>query len=144
MHRDAVVLALLLLAGTGCGKGGEVTIDARTSSGGTARVTAGATGTVSLPAGFPKDIPSPRDSTVGVTVAQGKTLMVTFRAKGTVPECLAYYQEQLKAQGWTLKPATEMGGTSFVLQGKKDKRECTVMITPGEGETVVQVHAPPE
>jgi hypothetical protein len=79
----------------GCGKGGDVSIDVKDSSGKTAHVNAGATGTVSLPATFPKDVPVPKDSTVAVSVAQGAELMVSFRVKGTVPESVAFYQERL-------------------------------------------------
>jgi len=143
MDRTVVALALLLVGGTGCGKG-DVTIDVKDSSGKTAHVTAGATGTVALPASFPKDIAVPKDSTVAVSVAQGKDLMVSFRVKGTVQESVAFYQERLKAEGWTLKPVMDMNGTSSILEGQKDKRTCTVMIMPGEGETVVQVHTSPE
>jgi hypothetical protein len=141
MDRNVVVLALLLVAGTGCGKPGEISIDVKDSSGKTAHVTAGAMGTVSLPANFPKDVPTPKDSTVATSVAQGKDLMVSFQVKGTVPETLAFYQAGLKAAGWTLDPPTDVNGTTAILEGEKGPRKCAVMIMSGNGQTVVQVHA---
>jgi hypothetical protein len=144
MHRTAVALALLLLTGTGCGPSGEISVDVKDGSGKTARVNAGVAGTVSLPSSFPKDVPSPKDSTVAASISQGSDIMVNFRAKGTVPEASAFYQERLKAEGWTLKPVMELDGTSSVIEAAKDKRKCMVMITPGEGETIVQVHTSPQ
>jgi hypothetical protein len=143
MHRTAVALALLLLAGTGCGKG-EVVINTKNSKGESVQVKAGATGTVSLPANFPKDVGIPKDSTVAVSMTQGKDLMVTFRVKGTIEATLASYQESMKSGGWTLKEPMNMNG-SFMLEGKKEKRTCVVMIMAGEaGEIVAQVHTSPE
>ena len=144
MHRTAVALALLLLAGTGCGKGGEVTIERKAADGQTVKVNAGATGTVSLPANFPKDIAIPKDSTVAVSMSKGTNLMVGFRVKGTVASTLAFYQEKLKGDGWTLNEPVDMNG-SFGLEARKEERKCEVMITPGEaGESIAQVHTSPE
>ena len=140
MDRNAVAIALIILAGAGCGKPGEVSFDVKDSSGKTAHVNAGAMGTVALPANFPKDVPSPKDSTVLTSVAQGKDIMVSFRAKGTVPDEVAFYQERLKAEGWSLKPPMDMNGSS-ALEAEKGARKCVVMITSGGGETFVQVHA---
>ncbi len=144
MNRNFAALTLLLLAGAGCGPSGDVSIDVKDSSGETAHVRAGASGTVALPSNFPKDVPSPKDATVAASVAQGTEMMVNFRAKGTVPEASAFYQERLKAEGWTLKPVMELDGTSSVIEAEKDKRKCMVMITPGDGETIVQIHTSPQ
>lgn len=143
MHRTAAALALLLLAGTGCGKQ-EVTINTKNSKGESVQVKAGATGTVALPANFPKDVGIPKNSTVAVSMSQGKDLMVSFRVQGTVEATLAFYQESMKGSGWTLKEPMNMNG-SYMLEGKKEKRDCVVMITPSEkGEIVAQVHTSPE
>jgi hypothetical protein len=143
MHRTAVALALLLLAGTGCGKG-EVTIERKAADGETVKVKAGATGTVALPGNFPKDIGIPGDSTVAVSMSKGKDLVVSFRVRGTVDGTLAFYQGKLKADGWTLDEPMNMNG-SYMLEAKKAGRKCMVMITAGEkDETIAQVHTSPE
>ena len=141
MDRTAFALPQLLVAVAGFGKGGKARRVAKDSTVTTAFVSKGATDTVTLPGTDARDVPSTRDSALAAGVAHGKRLRMSFRAKGKVPECLAFYGEQLKTQGWILQPVMEMGGNSSLLKGMRDNRPCTVLFTPGGDETVVQVHA---
>ncbi len=147
MRESAALLSALLVACCGCGKapipGEDVTVTTKGNGAaemtvktkdkeGDLKIGVGATGSVKLPDGWPNDVPIKDGSTIGTTMRQGKMQTVSIILKGTVAEAAAYYQAQLKKEGWAVEDALIMGANTM-FSGKKAKRECTVMIQEDKG-----------
>jgi hypothetical protein len=158
MRESAALVAALLVACCGCGKGpipgedvtvtskggGEAVINVKTKGKeGDAQITVGKTGSVSLPADFPKDVPIQEGATVATTMRMGDNLTVTLTLKGTLAATKAYYEAQLKKEGWTVEQTMEMG-TSSMISAKKDKRECALVIGEDKGTVSIMITLPKE
>jgi hypothetical protein len=148
----SIALAILLTATSGCGRksthkteGGEVTVDRKsgqityegTSKEGKVKVASNQAG-VPLPDNFPKDVPIYQGATVQMAAAQGKTSLVHLQTTATVAECLKYYQDALKEQGWTIESTMNMGDSSM-LAAKKEKRQCAIVVHKQDKGSLIQV-----
>ena len=109
---------------------------------GTVKVSAGDTG-VTLPDGFPKDVPIYKGAAVVLSMTQDKTLVVHFRAPASVADGMKFYQAGLKDQGWSIETTMNMGETSM-LSAKKADRQCSVVLTKEDAGVRIQVSVAPE
>lgn len=144
-----VALAALLLALAACGKknAGEVTISHGSGDtveikdkDGKVAVTASDKG-VALPDDFPKDMPLMKDAVVQMVAGAGDNRIVMFAVGAPVAEVLAFYQENLKAQGWKID-ATTNTGEGAMLNATKAGRQALVTISKNGKETAIQLTVP--
>lgn len=138
--RFAAALAAAVLAASACGKKSEtVTMNA---GGSKIAVTAAASG-MALPADFPKDVPLMKDTVVNAVMgsAQQGNLMVFAHTAAPLAEALAFYQENLKAQGWTAGSVTN-SGDGAIQTLKKDGRALMLTLAKDGKETSVQIVLP--
>jgi hypothetical protein len=150
----AVTLAILLAATFGCKKSRTVeTADGAvqmSESDGTTRIevngkdgkaTIAASETkVAIPDTFPKDVPILKGAVPKLTMTQGKSEVLHLVLPQSVAEIAKDYQEKLKAEGWAIETSMNVGDGSMI-QAKKDKRTCGVMVLKNEdgGGTMVQL-----
>jgi hypothetical protein len=151
----AIVLALL----AGCGKkeqnvavpggnvtvtqqGGGTTMEMRSDKGDKVKVTASDKG-VALPANFPADVPIMPGATVKMAMSSGDALSVAFSVAASQADALKYYEDNLKAKGWTIETTMNMNDTAM-LSAKKGKRECVMNASKDGSGSMVQLVAPLE
>lgn len=119
-------------------KGNEVSMEAVSNSGEKTSLKASASG-VALPADFSKDIPIHPKGVVQVYNVMGQNLQIGVLIPVAAADVTAYYEAELKKQGWTCDPATKMG-EGAMLHPKKDQRGGMVTITPQDAKnTYVQM-----
>lgn len=138
-----IPLAALLLVTAGCGKkasqktsvagvtmeqkGDVASVEIKDKSGAVMKVAASEKG-VSLPPGFPKDVPLPKDTLVTAAAIMGDTFQVQTTCKASMAESVNFYGERLKSEGWDVQDASDQGEGGLV-SAKKDGRECMVMLS---------------
>ncbi len=105
-------------------KNGQVTI---TSKDGKSTVST----SQKLPAGFPSDVPVYQPSTIRFSASLTKnSYNVTLSTNDATDKVKAYYEKELKAEGWQLKPNTQISfGSVTTSSYTKDKAELTVVVT---------------
>ena len=153
MTRHCAILpsSLLMVAALGACKheyvgpnGEKVTVDATgknatvTTSDGKVAYSAG--GGVSLPAGFPADVPIYPGASVTAAVsagtAGGQGRAVTFETGDSPRKVADFYKG--KMSGWeTAAEMTSGAATTLVLRAPDKKRTVTVVATPAGGRTYV-------
>jgi len=151
----AAACAWLVLA-FGCGKEektvstprGDVTVTTRGDvttvevTGKDGKFTASsAEGGVALPADFPKDVPIIKGGVVKMAMVAGPNLSVHVEAPASVAEAGKYYEDSLKAQGWKIEAAMNMGD-SMMISARKGKRECAVTIAKEGKGSALQLMVP--
>jgi len=154
--RNAVLLCVVALAAAGCGRsektiatpGGAVTV---TKSGNTTSVqVSGKDGKVTiasnekgvaLPEKFPADVPVMPGATVKMSVAVGENLSVHLGTAASQADVARYYDENLKARGWTVDPAASVGDLSIVSAKKGERKLGITIVKEGTG-SVVQLMVP--
>jgi len=138
---------ILLMAAMGCNKSNTIeTSDGKvevSESSGTTRIeldgkdgkaTFVASETkVALPDTFPKDVPILKGAVPKLTMSQGKSEIVHLALPQSVAEVTKEYQEKLKAEGWTIETAMNMGDGSMI-HAKKDDRICSLIVGKNEDE----------
>jgi len=88
---------------------------------------------VALPDTFPKDVPILKGAVPKLTMSQGKSEIVHLALPQSVAEVTKEYQEKLKAEGWTIETAMNMGDGSMI-HAKKDDRICSLIVGKNEDE----------
>jgi len=130
-------------AGAGRGAGGAPTGGARGGTGG-GGPSVNVTG--STPANFPKDLPVMAGFTSGgvsaADIAKG-TGMVMLTGKSTRQDTVAYYEKQMKDQGWTETNNIEIGDTSSMIF-TKDTRQATIQASNSDGNTMLIISYEPK
>jgi hypothetical protein len=154
--RNAILLCVFAIAVTGCGKdektiatpGGAVTV---TKSGNTTSVeVSGKDGKitvasnekgVALPDKFPADVPVMPGATVKMAAAVGENLSVHLGTAAAQADVAKYYEENLKAKGWSVDPAASVGELTIVAAKKGERRLGINIVKDGAG-SVVQLMVP--
>jgi len=100
----------------------------------------------SLPSNFPKDVPVMAGFTSsGVSVSdsvQG-TGMVMLGGKGARADVVAYYEKQMKDQGWAEAKNVEIGESSTMIF-TKDTRQATIQAITSDGNTMLTIRYEPK
>lgn len=92
---------------------------------------------VSLPSGFPSDVPI-TDGTItsATTITQDEAYSVTIESTKSVSEVKTEYESKLPQNGWIINASTTFGD-NLVLNATKDNRTLGVSIIDNEGKTLV-------
>jgi len=118
-------------------KGDQVNVALRNGSGDQVNLQVGAA-SMELPADFPTDVPIFPKAVVRMTNTQAKHRLLGLVIPASVAEGLAFYQDELKKQGWTVRPGVQMGA-GYLLQAGKGARTCSMVITQDGRDTVIQL-----
>lgn len=143
------VVAALLLTLAACGK--KDANEARVSQGpgktieikdkdGKIAVVASAKG-IALPDDFPKDMPVMKDAVVTMVVAAGDNRMIMLSSGAPVADVLAFYQENLKTQGWKID-ASQTSPESANIFVSKAGGQAHVAIAKNGKDTAIQLTVP--
>jgi hypothetical protein len=130
----AACLALSLLAACR-GSGEEPTPEEAAPTG------AGPAGevAVTLPAGFPADVPVyPGARPTGSLAATRKGMVVTFQSTDAPDKIFAFYRAQLVERGWNISGEASFLGQG-ALSGTKDNRTASAVIVGATGSTQIIV-----
>ena len=138
--RLVLTLSAAALAAAACGRKSE-TVTMSADSGKIA-VAASDSG-MALPADFPKDVPVMKGAVVKAVMgspAQGN-LMVFMASPAPVAEVSAFYEQELKAQGWSTesRTGTSEGGIST---HKKAGRDLMLTLAKDAKGTNIQIALP--
>jgi hypothetical protein len=118
-------------------KGDQVNVALRGRSGDQVNLQVGGA-SMELPADFPTDVPIFPKAVVRMTNTQARHRLLALMIPASVADGLAFYQGELKKQGWTVQPGVQMGG-GYLLQAGKGARTCSMVITLDGKDTVIQL-----
>ncbi|MFA6028202.1 MAG: hypothetical protein WC752_04725 [Patescibacteria group bacterium] len=95
---------------------------------------------VSLPSNFPEDVPVYENASVTASsTTNDDSFYVTLTAIDTYANVKAYYDDAIKAEGWTIDSSSSYSssGQSSTYIASKDNRQLTVGLYeyPGENDT---------
>lgn len=114
---------------------------------GCAKVTgSGSESSVTLPDGFPADVPvydgriveSQESETGG-----GSGYVVDVAAPDAVGDVVSWYETELAGEGWVTATASTPNGTGNVITGDKEGQSVTVTVLEGDGGTDVSIEYAP-
>jgi len=115
------------------GDGAGITIEGK--QGEKVQIAAGEAG-VSLPDGFPKDVPVYPGATVIASATAKNMMNVSLQTTDQPQQVKTFYQEKLKQNGWETQSTMNVPqGT--MLHATKDQRTQMVTITRDEDKTVI-------
>jgi hypothetical protein len=100
--------------------GGEVNITVKGEDGAEVKISGDDSG-VSLPDGFPSDVPVYPGATVALSSKTPEGVHVLLQTKDGVQDVRRFYQEKLKAAGWKIATTVNVPG-GIMLQANKGKR----------------------
>ena len=125
---------------SGCGKeGATVEINRKDVS---VKV-AGGDQTVALPDGFPKDAPIMPGGAIKTAMVAKDITSVAMTTPSQVADVVKYYEDNLKAQGWTVAPTQVVGQATFVT-ATKDERNLSVQATKSNDGSAVMMSLRPK
>ena len=160
MSRIYIILSIGVTAfGTGCGGPRELTtpdgekvtvaqdgegvnITVKGEDGESVQISANESG-VSLPDGFPSDVPIYPGATITLTSETPQGMNVVLRTKDPAEKVRQFYQEKLKAEGWEIVATMNMP-TGAMLQAKKGERSQTVITGSDGQQTTISLTAASE
>ncbi len=90
---------------------------------------------VPLPDGFPSDVPIYAGATVVASMTLPGGMNVTLKTGDPQEKVRAYYETQLKANGWEVQ-ATMNTADGAMLQTQKENRSVNVVIGRDEATTI--------
>jgi hypothetical protein len=100
-------------------------------------VTAQGGSNLTLPAGFPSDIPMyPQLNVFTSGQLPGAGFMVQGQTSDSVDQVAAFYVEQMRSSGWTHEPPPQQMPTMRMLPFKKGNRSASINLIAGQGTTV--------
>jgi hypothetical protein len=99
------------------------------------RIAAGEAG-VSLPDGFPKDVPVYPGATVAASVTAQDMMNVSLQTTDSLSQVKTFYQQKLKQNGWEIQSTMSMP-QGVMLHATKDQRTQTVTIARDEDKTAI-------
>jgi len=149
MKRIGVSL-LVLLAGSleGCGRsdtvidtdgttatvtkrGDGVDVTVKGPDGGTVRVASGEEG-VSVPEGFPKDVPLYPGAIVTTAATVQNAMNVVLKTKDPISKVTSFYKEKMKDNGWEIQTAVDTADGTMLNGHKENRTQMTVMARDGD------------
>lgn len=116
------------------GDGAKIKVEGKEGQGATFE--ASETG-VSLPKGFPTDVPIYPGSTTTTSATMGdKTIFASLKTGDDVKKVMEFYEAQLQQKGWEIqtKVDTQQGA---MLQAQKGERACTASFSRSEDKTMI-------
>jgi len=86
--------------------------------------------TPGLPADFPKDVPTPKNSKTLGSLNSTEGTVVTFEATDMVPAIISYYKDEMKKNGYEIVEGSEnlVSDKGGVLSWKKNGKEVGLML----------------
>jgi hypothetical protein len=91
---------------------------------------------VTIPADFPSDAAAYPKASIIAASSSSELVQLIFKTPDSANDVLAFYQKQLKDNGWEIDNTMNMG-TGTLLQTKKANRRQTLMINQdGQGASV--------
>lgn len=95
-------------------------------------------------AGFPKDIPVPREAKPSNAMVRGDgTRRLVLDYEGRVESAVSYYTKELAGRGWSLTLQRSRGGAASLL-AEKGSRSVAVGIFDRKGMVQISIEADPE
>ena len=141
-----LVLALLvvgcLVAADGCKRAAEkmAAKAIERSSGGKVNVDISASGTATIPEGFPKDVLVPQDAKIVISAKVPEGFVVTMQSKELLDAVVKKYGAEMKTHGWTEQASVNMGDSVMLSYAKeKEGRTASVMVAKTDKGTQLQV-----
>jgi hypothetical protein len=141
----AIVLAATLIVWAGCGRsrsktitapdgakatvtseGDQTTVTIKGAKGETVQFTQGGAN-VPLPQGFPADVPLYPGAKVTTSSKSGETMMVGLESGDPARTVVAFYEDKLKTNGWTIQQTTNTADGGLVFAAKGD-HSCSVVV----------------
>jgi hypothetical protein len=117
------------------GESGEIRYEGRTQAGDEFKAQIG--GDVTVPAGFPEDLPMYPDSVPFSAMETGSgTTFLSVDSDAQPPQVYEFYKEKLPASDWTIESELNVAGQR-VLTVVKDDRKAVVQIESTEKGTRV-------
>ncbi|HJN07688.1 MAG TPA: hypothetical protein QF564_03290 [Pirellulaceae bacterium] len=139
MKAHMIVLCLATVISSGCGSPtGRDSEAGKENAAGTPRGSAKNAG-VELPTEFPSDIPIYPGSKPTTVLDNAEGTMVSFETDATVPEVTSYYEEQLKAHGWSNPAGSFKSAESALFQSKKENRSIMIGISKEKNATLISM-----
>lgn len=92
-----------------------------------------------LPAGFPEEIPIPKNSQIMGSMTMRGMKSVTLETNGSPQEFATFYREQMKNKGWDELMASQQGSDNFSAVFRKDRQQLTVGISADEDQSTISL-----
>lgn len=159
MKKSLIALCVFAVLAAGCGKeqttstsvgdvkvtkkGDNITFEMKGKDEKTNVSIAGSDKGVALPEKFPSDVPVMPGAIVKVAMTTGEGISVQFSVKANQADAVKFYEENLKAKGWTIEATMNSAGSSM-MSAKKGNRECVLNVVTESGGSLVQVMVPSE
>lgn len=93
-------------------------------------------GSASLPEGFPESVPVYPGAKIMASVKGKDSMMVTLTTADASKKVADFYNEKLKANGWTIEVTADIDG-GHVVSAKKDALECNAAMNRSEDQTTI-------
>ena len=96
-------------------------------------------GELPLPSDFPSDVPIAPGAVLQANIRTDELYNLRFKTSKSPEELSAYYDEQLKANGWKITAVTTMQDFTMII-GEKEGRNCQIHIAKEGDETVLMIN----
>lgn len=96
-------------------------------------------GALPLPPDLPSDVPIVPGAVLQANIRTDELFNLRFKTSKSPSELSAYYNEQLKANGWNISAVTNMQGFTMII-AEKDGRNCQVHIAEEDNETILMIN----
>ncbi|MEO8209334.1 MAG: hypothetical protein ABI840_02145 [bacterium] len=83
-----------------------------------------------MPANFPSDVPSPKNSKTLGSLNSSEGTVVTFESQDKVQDIVSFYKEEMKKNGYTISEGGEtlVSDKGGLISWKKDSKEVGLML----------------
>ena len=95
-------------------------------------------GNVSLPEGFPKEISIYPGARINTSAKTPEAMTVLLSTADPVTKVADYYEQQCKANGWSIQTTLNSAETR-ILSASKGKTTCTLNVSQNDGQTTVAI-----
>ena len=96
-------------------------------------------GDISIPTGFPKDVPMYPGAVPTATMSsEGQGTLVTFDSNDEPQRVFDFYEEQLIDNGWSIESSATMG-SQWMLSAVKDDRKAHISIAGAKAGSQIGV-----
>jgi hypothetical protein len=95
--------------------------------------------TVSLPKGYPEDVPSYPGATPVASNQDGdEGMIVAFQSPDDSDRVFAFYKDELPRKGWQIEGEMSSEGQHMLIAGK-EKRKASILLSSEDGKTEITV-----